>query len=103
MRSREELKEVALGMKGGYVFTDRHISKDELDMLPSIFMPIRLISQEQLDEIIENLGDNGLIYEFISEAGPICINGYPIFMSMHTLTPEEYKTMLSIWEELDAI
>jgi len=53
---------------------------------------IILYEQEKkdYDKYLESIG---LVYEYISEAGPMCINGHPIFMSIRFLNIEDTKKM----------
>lgn len=41
-----------------------------------------------------------VIYENVSKAMPMSVNGYPMFHSFETLTDSEYKTVLSIRNDL---
>jgi hypothetical protein len=40
----------------------------------------------------------GLIYEFLSEAGPMGLNGGPMFMSLRLLNKEDAEKMFSFYE-----
>lgn len=41
----------------------------------------------------------GLIYEYMSEAGPMGLNGGPMFMSMRLLNKKDTEKMFSFYEE----
>jgi hypothetical protein len=44
--------------------------------------------------------DAGIIYEYISAAGPRSINGYPMFTSCRKLNKEDTQTMIKYYNEL---
>lgn len=101
----DELKGLAKDMWAGHVFTSGQISRPE--DLTMVFVPLGLMGQQQLDELIERIGDEGLIYQYVSEAGPMGINGNPVFYSFRILTSDEvvkvrgYLTQIS--EAMDQI
>lgn len=82
-RSDEELKELALGVIAGTVFGTWNIPKHSENLISSIF-PIIIF----LDDIErKKMRRDGIIhfYEWKSKAGPLAINGYPTFLSAHSL------------------
>ena len=88
MKTDEELKIIARDIHYGKIFTLWHIREEQLNpMLGSIFLPIALglFSNKSKEEI----NDVGLVYEYLSEAGPICVDGYPSFFSVRLLTIAE--------------
>jgi len=48
-----------------------------------------------LEELIEN--PPGIIYEYISEAGQMCVNGMPIFFSCKMISSEDAKRVLDYY------
>lgn len=86
----KEIKQIAMDMAEGKVFTSNHIPEDQIDMLPKIFMVIALGGIHP--EHTKNLG---MIYEYISEAAPMAINGFPSFFS-HKMLNRSDTTKL--WE-----
>lgn len=99
MRTNDELRTIALDFYKGLIFSDKHLSSKEIDMLPKIFMPLIFLSEKQREEM-KNVG---LIYEYNSKAGPMGINGYPIFSSMNCLTKEETKKMIQYYEKFEKV
>ena len=93
-----ELRQLALDIVGGSVFTDRHVPDHDKGILGSIFMPLMLMSDEQRQELVDN--DVTLLYEYLSQANNMGINGYPSFMSMQYLTNTEVGTLYKYVEEL---
>jgi len=84
--------------KDGKIFCDRQINPREIgSMLAMVFMPIALGALSETANVVR---DNiGMIYEYLSEAGPRSINGYPIFMSFKTLTKAETDEMFGYFEQ----
>ena len=97
MKTEDELKEIAIGIHAGTIFTDRHIK--DTNMLTSVFMPIIFGAFKEAKDI-ENVG---LIYEHLSEAGPRSVNGYPSFMSMNILDHAEAKRVFEMYDKLKEI
>jgi hypothetical protein len=90
------LKRFVLDFCDGRVFSNVHCEKPK--DVRMVFMVLALMSPEQIDE----LGDVGLIYEHMSQAGPMAINGMPTFFSCRTLTREEWdRARVAIQAELD--
>lgn len=87
MRTDEELKDIALKINSNEIFTDRHIPEEQSEMLPIVFMPLGLMSGEELTKAFGD--DPGLAYEYMNKAGPRSINGFPSFFSMQVLDMEE--------------
>lgn len=93
----EELKTLAQDILTNKVFTDRHCR--ELQDLPLVFMPLALMTKEQAES---TLGDVGMIYEYYDKAAPVGVNGLPVFMSFQKLTLAEAKQCSEFYKELKA-
>lgn len=93
-----ELRQLAIDMAAGRVFTDRHVRKGDQGLLGSIFMPLVLMSDEQRTAI--GASNVGMFYEHLSEAAPRCINGYPIFLSMRMLSQHDTKLVIKWHDEI---
>ena len=52
---------------------------------------MKYYKEEQLESI-------GLIYEYMDKAGPMAMNGGPMFISMHLLNKEDTDKMFSFYE-----
>lgn len=80
--TKDELKEFILGVCDGRIFTDWVMPPhDKQQLLPVVFMPIALGGLE--GHTTDELNNVGAIWEYMNQAGPRSINGYPMFMSMH--------------------
>jgi len=92
MKSRDELKKLAIDVVDGKVFTDRHLVEHQKHMIGQVFMPIGLgaFSKKTKEEIYEI----GMVYEYYSKAGPSTVNGLPVFFSLVVLNKEETDEMI---------
>lgn len=77
-KTDEELKQLAVDIVEGAVFSCLHHMRDMSD-LQMVFMPIALGAFSECTE--EELKDVGMIYEYLDKAGPRSINGMPSFFS----------------------
>lgn len=91
----EFLKALAIDIFEGKVYTNRHISNPE--DIAMVFMVIALGGFAHLTE--EQVKRIGLVYEYISEAGPRSINGMPSFFSMKMLSMDDTNRMLKFYNE----
>lgn len=113
MADEVDLKKLAMDILGGRVFTNLHILEGDENLLPSIFMLLNFIDPDDEKNggkaFAQKLqsGEIALIYEYMSKAGPLGVNGYPMFMSMRTLSKENYDILTEkirkIQEVLDTI
>lgn len=86
---QEELRQVALDLYKGQIFTSEHIRESEVErMLPIVFMVLGFMEKAELEAMSER--DVVVFYEYYSQAGPRSINGYPMFTSCYQLTREEW-------------
>ena len=93
----EELKQIAIDLRAGKIFSDRHCqSPEEVSM---VFMVLMFLDQKAIDEFKAN--PPGLIYEYLTEAGPRSVNGMPCFMSHRYLTVDDAKAMFDIAKKLE--
>lgn len=83
----EEIKKLADDIYKGLIFTDRHIQNP--DDISRVFMPLVLMKEEQIEEFRTN--PPGMIYEYMEKAGPMSINGMPMFLSFRFLNQEDAK------------
>jgi hypothetical protein len=67
-------------------------------MLGMIFMTLKFMDHEELKKLQEE--KPLLIYEYLSEAGPRSINGYPNFFSFKYLIQEEYDIFIKHYKEI---
>jgi hypothetical protein len=114
----EDLKKIAKDLYNNLIFTDRQCKENNLLM---VFMPLMFMapSAPNLSEDIsknrdskiytlleadiekkyymEYIKDIGMIYEYISEAGPRSINGNPIFTSFKLLSKTDFVKMIDFY------
>ncbi len=88
--SDEEVKKIAEDIYKGLIFTDRHISNP--NDLTSVFMVLMFMEEKDINRFKNN--PPGLIYEYMDKAGPMTINGNPIFMSMQLLSKEDGERVI---------
>lgn len=100
MMTDDELKQIAVDLHGGKIWSDLHCKS--LEDLKMSFLIVGLMGPEDLKKMQEE--DVDFIYEYLSEAGPRSVNGMPIFFSMRTLTKPDAEKMLGYYAKLkDAI
>lgn len=92
-KTDKELKELAKDMVADKIFTTAHVRQGDEHLIGSIFMTLLFMNQKQRDEM-QGKGV-AVLYEYMSEAGPREMNGYPIFSSMRTMSQEEWG---KVWE-----
>lgn len=93
-KTDQELKKLAIDIADGKIFTDRHLR--DINQLSMVFMILALMEENDYNSFIHEVG---LIYEYMSEAGPMSINGMPIFMSVRRLSIEEAQKVDSFYKE----
>ena len=84
--SDEELRAFVDDFVSGWVFTDRHVR--DPNVLASVFMPLVFGALADWSDTGRNR--IGLIWEYMSKAGPMCVNGYPTFFSMRLMNVEDW-------------
>ncbi len=116
-KEREELQQLVRDIVAGNVVTAEQIPTD---MWSTVFMPIMFgalngpspgefpVRMSDLPSEVyraytdTRLRDLGTIYENVSEAGPMSINGYPTFYSMKLLHKDDWDRVLAaVRRELD--
>lgn len=76
-----EAREIALDIVAGRVFGSWAVPEHDTQLLGAIFPPLILGAR---------LPPNaGALYEYLNNAGPRAINGYPIFFSCRVLTVDD--------------
>jgi hypothetical protein len=91
----DELKQIAIDLFEGRIFTDRHLKSMEDARMVFMLIPLGAFA-EAPPEYIDNIG---MIYEYLSEAGPRSVNGYPSFLSLRVLSKEQTEKMLNFYDE----
>lgn len=97
-RTDDDLKQLARDIVAGRVFTDLHIqapaTEVKLDIMRAVWPILLFMNEQQQAEI--NALHPVMIYEYLREAGPRSVNGYPVFFSLHVIGQEEW-TRLSVY------
>lgn len=88
MKTNAELKQLAVDMRAGRIFTSAQI-ENPANNLKSAFMVLALMDQKQLDDL--KAEKPGLFFEYMDKAAPRSVNGYPCFFSFSILTIPETK------------
>lgn len=98
-KTDEELRTFVLDFIGGQIFCMQHVPSEEMDLVKSIFMVIAMGGLQGVEP-----ASIGTIYEYLAEAGPRQINGYPIFMSCKMLNREDWeRARKAILEQKDRL
>lgn len=103
--TNDEVKELALGIMSGAIFTDRSLGEHNNHMLGSVFMPFLFMDDDLRKQTMKTLlpkGEKskkmGMIYEFMDKAGPRSVNGLPIFHTMHVIGPDDVSRVGAVME-----
>ena len=94
IKTDNELKQIAVDLFDGKIFTDRHCRSER--EVTSSFMIISLGGLSKMSK--KRREDIGMIYEYLSDAAPVSMNGNPVFFSMRILTKNETKKMFEFYE-----
>jgi len=94
----DDINALAEDIYKGNVFTSNQIRKEDMGMLPVIFIPLALAGPKLIEDMKRE--DPGMIYEHFSEAGTRSINGYPTFFSFHIVSQEDAN---KVWEKYEQI
>lgn len=86
-RTDEELKQLAVDTAEGKVFFDMQV-KDPRDLY-AVFLPLAFAGEKYLESLIAQ--KVCYMYEYLSEAGPMAVNGMPTFMTVRFLDGEDYE------------
>ena len=94
----EEIKELATDTFKEKVFFSTMLREIDKHLLTSIFMPVMFmdniqIKQLEKDEVVG-------FYEYFEKALPRSINGYPMFMSMKSITKDDLEKVQELVEKL---
>jgi len=91
----KDLRKLARDAAEGRVFFASQVA--EQDVVSMVFMPLLFLSKEDAAKMEQE----GVIdvYQYLDQAGPRCINGYPIFMSMCTITKPDKDKLIQYVDE----
>lgn len=94
--TEEEIKDLANDIYKGFVFTDRHLQSP--DDLSRVFIPLIFLKEKDIEDLKKN--PPGMIYEYMSEAGPRSINGMPMFLSVRMISQEDTKKVFEKYTKI---
>jgi len=98
-RTEEELKEIAVGLLHGQIYSTQHqFLIDNPNMIPSVFMPLALMTPEVSKDFLAR--KPAMIFEYINKAGPRSVNGQPSFFTLQYLGQEESKKVMEYYRKL---
>lgn len=97
MKTDSELKQIALELWRGDIFSDRHINNP--NDLGRVFMPLRLMDKEGLENLMKSNPE--FIYEYMHKAAPQGVNGMPCFFSFQFLNKEETTKMFQYYRNME--
>lgn len=97
-RTPEEIESLAKSLYKNEIFTDQHVRNQDLGC---VFMVLSLGAFKNFTE--EEVSDIGLIYEYLHQAGPMSVNGYPTFFSLNLLSRNDAKLVFERYEEIKVL
>jgi hypothetical protein len=108
-RSDEQIKELAVGLMGGAVYTDFDVFRAGGD-LALTFMPLAFMEDDDRKSLVdfllpdpEHMETFGMMYEWLDKAGPRHVNGQPMFFSIQVLSPEDRERVMAVIDRLRAV
>lgn len=97
--SDEKVKQLARDIISGTVFGSWQIGSNSPISVEQVFLPLLLMDTILTKRIAR---DNvAHVYEYVSTAAPMSVNGYPIFYSFHTLDQEDFERVIAKVEAME--
>ncbi|GAH55011.1 unnamed protein product [marine sediment metagenome] len=96
-RTAEELKQIAVDLFHGKLFTDRHLQR--VEDLTMVFMPFIFMAAKDIRKLKKD--PPGMIFEYRDKAGSRSVNGMPMFFSCQMLTQDDTKAVLELCKKLE--
>ncbi len=93
--TEDDMRTLARDWVEGRIFT--HADIKEPDMMRSVFMLVGLGGLGDIDT-----SQIGMIYEHLSHAGPLSINGYPMFMSLRIVHKQDMKPLFEMYQKIES-
>lgn len=87
--THEEKREIAVGIYRGEIFTSAHVPKHDQHFIPDIFLCLHLLDEASLAELKQR--DIGVLWEYRAKASPTGFNGYPVFLSLNSMTVGDWR------------
>ncbi len=85
--SDDELREFVVGWCDGRIFCSAELPTP--DLLGSVFMPLALGALQEWTR--EEIGLIGVVWEYRREAGPLAVNGQPVFFSCRLMHRDDWE------------
>lgn len=99
MMDEKELKQLSIDISENKVFGTFHMNKCEIANMGMVFMPILFMEEEQR----QSLRDKKVVhfYEYYTNAGPRSVNGMPCFMTVRSITENDWKKIVKYIKEYE--
>jgi hypothetical protein len=91
-----EIKEIAVGIHNGSIFTDRHC-KNQSDV-GLVFTAIKLGGMEAAVQMVK--AQVGMVYESMDKASPHSVNGMPTFLSCNSINRTDADRVFDKYQEI---
>ena len=100
-KTKEEIKDIAMGMREGRIFTSMQIREHDMNLLNVIFLPLVFMDYTQYKSI--ELMKIVHFYGHIDGGGSgRAINGYPSLFNMGMLNADDAKKVCDMYEKINA-
>lgn len=96
-RTDEDLKQIAIDLFHGKIFTDRHLRRPE--DIKMVFIVFAFMKKKDIDKLQKD--PPGMIFEYLDKAGPRSCNGMPGFFSCQMLSREDTAKVLELYKKLE--
>lgn len=83
-----EIETLAWDFVAGKLFSNLHCEKEET---PQIFMLLSFLDEGQIEAM--RTAKIAFVYEYLSEAGPVSVNGRPSFLSARYLNEDDFDKL----------
>ena len=97
-KKKEFLKSLAADIYEGKVFTSFNIPPEDVGMCRQLFMPLMFLKEEEFDQLEQD--EIHMFYEYMANALPREVNGYPCFFSVRVLNLDDTKYVFEQYEIL---
>lgn len=98
-QSPESLKKLAKDIATNLVFINQMIRPGDQSLMGMIFMPLALGALSKYNPA--SLDNIGMVYEYLSKAGPRSVNSYPMFASCLFLNKHDADIVIGRVQEID--
>lgn len=97
-----ELRQLAMDIANGKVFTSNHIPPDDFRRLPTVFLPLAMLDDTARQAFVAE--PPGLIYQYWGvDMATYGADAYPTFFSFCCLNQEEYDRFRPLVREAFAL